>query len=67
MWSWILPIIVTYDVAPKELELLEKELASISKEAVQNCFFVCISSSISDCGNHMGTIQFQITMPANRI
>ena len=42
------PVIVTYGVAQKELKLLEKELASISQEAVQNCFSVCISSSVSD-------------------
>lgn len=52
-WEYIdgvldLPIIVTYGVAQKELKLLEKELASISQEAVQNCFFVCISSSVPD-------------------
>lgn len=35
-------IIVTYGVAQKELKFLEKELASISQEAVQNCFFVCV-------------------------
>lgn len=40
-----LAIIVTYDLTPKEHDLLEKELAGIPQKAVQNCFFVCISSS----------------------
>lgn len=47
-----LAIIVTYDLTPKEHDLLEKELAGISQEAVQNCIFVCISSSSSLCKPH---------------
>lgn len=34
-----LAIIVTYDLTPKEHDLLEKELAGIPQKAVHNCFF----------------------------